>query len=495
MRLVLALLLTLLLGSFISTSYADDVFILGDSYSGNTDNKWKNRLENDGHTVSNIASTLPSDVSDYEQIYDLRVKTSISTADANKFKTVLSNGGTIFITADWPSWAGTSTITSIQSFIRDVTGDNTITLSTSIVVGCGGCNHSTTENRDILDSYSTSNDFTVVYSGAMTDVGDNGKWLAKSGSNSAHIIMALWDGDALTSSYANGKVVIVMDNDYAWSSTYYTSGNQAMLDALINEVNEAAINTRDVVTISSSQSTKKTAAMNASRESGCNVCIIQSGTNANIDIVQNGTDNFIVDKDWSGPALITGDNVTVNIKQGNVTTTGSSDENGIGLFINGNNTNLTIAQGDAGNDQGEHKMIIDINGTSNVINLTQYDGGSLSKHFFEGDIDGGSNTIDVIQRDNGQKTLFLDVDNSSNDVDLLQRDTGTHYLDLSVAGSQGHDIDITQQGTGNHAASVTIGGYATDFDLNQQGSTAQNYQLNNTCTNALGCTVNVTQGN
>ena len=487
------LLLSILL--FSSTLYADDVFILGDSYSGNTDNKWKNRLENDGHTVSNIASALPSDVSSYEQIYDLRVRTSISTADANKFKTVLSNGGTVFITADWPGWAGTSTITSIQSFIRDVTGDNTITLSTSIVVGCGGCSHSTTENRDILDSYSTSNDFTVVYSGAMTDVGDNGKWLIKSGSNSDHIIMALWDGDALTSSYANGKVVIVMDNDYAWSSTYYTSGNQAMLDALINEVNEAAINTRDVVTISSSQSTKKTAAMNASRESGCNVCIIQSGTNANIDIVQNGTDNFIVDKDWSGPALITGDNVIVNIKQGNVTTTGSSDENGIGLFINGNNTNLTIAQGDAGNDQGEHKMIIDINGTSNVINLTQYDGGSLSKHFFEGDIDGGSNTIDVIQRDNGQKTLFLDVDNSSNDVDLLQRDTGTHYLDLSVAGSQGHDIDITQQGTGNHAASVTIGGYATDFDLNQQGSTAQNYQLNNTCTNALGCTVNVTQGN
>ena len=49
------LLLSILL--FSSTLYADDVFILGDSYSGNTDNKWKNRLENDGHTVSNIAST------------------------------------------------------------------------------------------------------------------------------------------------------------------------------------------------------------------------------------------------------------------------------------------------------------------------------------------------------------------------------------------------------------------------------------------------------
>ena len=497
MKLVLVLLLTLLLSSFVGTSYAEDVFILGDSSSGNTDNKWKNRLENDGHTVSNIASTLPSDVSSYEQIYDLRVQTPISTADANKFKTVLSNGGTVFITGDWPGWmnyANSTTLSSVQSFIRDVTGDNSITISTSTIVGCGGCNHSTTENRDIIDSYSTSNDFTVVYSGTFTDIGDNGKWLAKSSSNANHIIMALWDGDALTSSYANGKVVIVMDNDYAYNSTYYTSANQAMLDALINKVNEAAINTRDVITISSSQSTKRTAAMNASRESGCNVCIIQSGANANIDIAQDGTGNFIVDEDWSGPATITGDNVTLNIKQGNVTTTGSSDENGIGLYVNGNNTNLTIVQGDHVNDQGEHKIVMHINGASNVINLTQYDSGSLTKHFFEGHIDGGSNTLDVIQGDNGQKTLFLDIDNSNNDVDILQKDTGTHYLDVTLGGSQ-HEVDITQQGAGNHAARISLVGYSTDFDLLQQGSTSQSYELTNTCSNALGCTINTTQGN
>ena len=57
-------------------------------------------------------------------------------------------------------------------------------------------------------------------------------------------------------------------------------------------------------------------------------------------------------------------------------------------------------------------------------------------------------------------------------------------------------MHITQQGTGDHAARVTVGGgYATDFDLLQQGSTDQSYELNSTCSNALGCTVNVTQGN
>ena len=78
MKQLLTILLILLLSNIV---YADDVFILGDSTSGNTDNKWKNRLENDGHTVSNISTTLPSDVSSYEQIYDLRVLTPISTAD------------------------------------------------------------------------------------------------------------------------------------------------------------------------------------------------------------------------------------------------------------------------------------------------------------------------------------------------------------------------------------------------------------------------------
>ena len=491
MRLLTKILLLFLFSSFFSVSYvyADDVFILGDSTSGNTDNKWKNRLENDGHTVSNISSTLPSNVSSYEQIYDLRVRTSISTADANKFKTVLSNGGTVFITADWPGWAGTSTITSIQSFIRDVTGDNSITLSTSITVGCGGCNHSTTENRDILDSYSTSNDFTVVYSGAMTDIGDNGKWLAKSGSNANHIIMALWDGDALTSSYSDGKVIIIMDNDYAYSSTYYTSANRAMLDALINDVNEAAIDTRDNVTITSAQTTTLNAAINTTRSDNTNLIYIeQTGANPTIDIHQDGTGNFIVDTDWSGPAILNGDNQELDVDQ-------LTSDNGLALGMAGNNIDVTVAQGTTGTNGG-HKAVIDVDAASNVIGLTQYDGGTLSKHFAFIDVDGASNNIQVTQRDNGQKVLFLDVDIISGDIDILQKDTGTHYLELNLTGSASHDVDITQQGTGDHAARVTLGGgYATDFDLLQQGSTDQSYELNSTCSNALGCTVNVTQGN
>jgi hypothetical protein len=323
----------------------------------------------------------------------------------------------------------------------------------------------------------------------MTDVGDNGKWLAKSGSNSAHIIMALWDGDALTSSYANGKVVIVMDNDYAYSSTYYTSANQAMLDALINEVNEAAINTRDVVSRSSSQTTTLNTAIAATSGSDGNLVYIeQTGDNSAIDIHQDGVDNFVVDVDWSGPAILNGDNQVLNIDQ-------LTGDNGIALGMTGNNIEVTVAQGTSGTNGG-HKAIIDIDAASNIVGLTQYDGGTLSQHFALIDVDGASNNIQVTQRDNGQKVLFMDVDIISGDIDILQKDTGTHYLELNLTGSAAHEATITQQGTGDHAARVTLGGgYAIDFDLLQQGSSDQSYELNSTCSNALGCTVNVTQGN
>ena len=492
MRLVLALILILLLGSIATVAHAEDVLIIHQGYA-NSHLKWKNRLEDAGHTVTSVqvgsnGSSFPSDTTSYEQIYDLinlpyhLVQDYSGGAQIESaYKALLARGGTLYLQMENPGCCG-SRNTNIMDFIEDV-GGGTLSYSSSYSSNSITQHNS---NESWLSGFSGTVTFNLA--GYLTGIG-NGTWFAKD--SNGNIVGAVWYSDDLSNTYS-GKIIVITDINYNSHSSNYTNNNKNWMNAMRTML---ASTYSPSVSISSAQTTKRTAAMNASRESGCNVCIIQSGTNANIDIVQDGTDNFIVDKDWSGPALITGDNVTVNIKQGNVTTTGSSDENGIGLFINGNNTNLTIAQGDAGNDQGEHKMIIDINGTSNVINLTQYDGGSLSKHFFEGDIDGGSNTIDVTQRDNGQKTLFLDVDNSSNDVDLLQRDTGTHYLDLSIAGSQGHDIDITQQGTGNHAARVTIGGYATDFDLNQQGSTAQNYQLNNTCTNALGCTVNVTQGN
>jgi hypothetical protein len=92
-----------------------------------------------------------------------------------------------------------------------------------------------------------------------------------------------------------------------------------MLDALINEVNEAAINTRDNVTITSGQSSERTTALAVTRGSGCNVCIDQTGDNVTINVQQEGEDNFVRGTGWSGNAMLVGDSISLTIKQGNVT--------------------------------------------------------------------------------------------------------------------------------------------------------------------------------
>ena len=92
--------------------------------------------------------------------------------------------------------------------------------------------------------------------------------------------------------------------------------------------------------------------------------------------------------------------------------------------------------------------------------------------------------------------MCSDIDNGNNTVDINQSGSGEHYLDLSLGtGSYAHDVDISQTGSGNHSGRVNLDGYSTDFDLLQQGSTNQNYNLDMTCGTQNGCSVSTTQGN
>jgi len=486
MKRVILLLLTLLFSSITTVAYAEDVLIIHQGY-GNTASKWKNRLEDVGHTVTSVnmsSSSFPSDTTSYEQIYDIRYQNAhaLTTSQKNAYQALLARGGTLFLNTENPYSGHQTRNTGIATFITSL-GAGTVTYSSSYAGN--GTQWNTTHSY--VDGMSGT--LRMPAAGTFSALG-NGDWLVKDADGD--VVAAVWYGEDLDNAYSDGIIFVFTDINYASHSTYYTNNNKAFMNALRTALASTFNQPTSAVTISAGQTTKKTAAINASIENGCNVCMVQSGANPTITIQQDGEDNFIVDKDWSGPATVTGDNLVLNIKQGNVTTTGSSDENGIGLFINGNSTNLTINQGDHANDQGEHKMIVDVVGNSNVMNLTQYDGGTLSKHFLDIDLDGGSNNFTVTQKDNGQKTMFLDVNGNSNQGTFIQEDTGTHYLDVTLDAS--HDVTITQRGSGNHGARVNLRCYSTDFDLIQQGNSAQYYNLDNTCSNALGCTISTTQG-
>jgi hypothetical protein len=469
----------LLTFTLISPTFADDAVIVKSSshYSS-----WQSRLEADSHNVT-VGTSLPSNVSSYEMLIDFRYTTAISSSDETAMETVLTNDGTVVLIGENSNFATRNN--SIQALLRQWTGDNTITYHATQYIGYDGDDEQLSDTNVLSSLPGDWSYLNFAAGGVITDLGDDGEYIAKN--SDGQIGVAMWRGTALTANYQGGVVIVITDVNHA-SGSYYTADNTEFIDSLINDLIQQNATNRSVsssVSITSAQTTIKNAAIAATNTNL--VYIEQTGAGSIIDVFQDGEDNFIVDTDWSGPAVLNGSNQILDVDQ-------LTSDNGIALGMVGNNIEVT-AQGTSGTNGG-HKAIIDIDAASNVVGLTQYDGGTLSQHFALIDVDGASNNIQVMQRDNGQKILFMDVDIISGDIDIMQKDTGSHYLELNLTGSASHDVDIMQQGTGDHAARVSLGGgYATDFNLNQQGSTDQSYELNSTCSDALGCSVSVTQGN
>ena len=106
-------------------------------------------------------------------------------------------------------------------------------------------------------------------------------------------------------------------------------------------------------------------------------------------------------------------------------------------------------------------------------------------------------TVDCYGKLKEASTIIYAMSNGcEGHTDNYNYETGEHFLDLTLgSGSYAHDVDISQTGTGNHAARVDLDGFSTDFDLNQQGSTDQDYNIDMTCGVQAGCTLSTTQGN
>ena len=86
------------------------------------------------------------------------------------------------------------------------------------------------------------------------------------------------------------------------------------------------------------------------------------------------------------------------------------------------------------------------------------------------------------------------MNGNNNTVTTNQKDAGNQYLDIKLTGS-GHSVTAIQEGAGNHAATIdfTNSGGASSLNLNQLGSTAQTYSIQQSCVNAAGCATTITQ--
>ena len=288
MKRVILLLLTLLFSSITTVAYAEDVFILHQSY-GNTHQKWKNRLEDAGHTVT-MGTSLPSVTTSYEQMFDIRYSHNLSSAEETAYKALLARGGTLYLQGENPHATLNPRNQNITEFIKDELGGGNVVYNNSTY----STNSITTFNTTQSYIANHSGNLTWAAGGIITSVGD-GTWLAKD--SNGNIVVAVWYGDSLNNAYSDGMVLVFTDINYASHSSYYTNNNKQFMNALRTAIASTFTQPTPDVTISSAQSTKRTAAINASIENGCNVCIVQSGANATINIQQDGEDNFIVDKD------------------------------------------------------------------------------------------------------------------------------------------------------------------------------------------------------
>lgn len=209
-----------------------------------------------------------------------------------------------------------------------------------------------------------------------------------------------------------------------------------------------------VVNITPTQQTNKTAARN--RQTIANqIYVNQVGSYNTIDVLQSGTYHLT-------DITIQGDSNTVGL-----------DQLGWKNYAN-----------------------ININGSSNTANVYQSNSGTTSSlgHYSSVGITGNTNTVNVSQTGDAEKTSFILINGNTNSITNNQFGTGTKYSDIKATGN-GHTVSLDQKDSGAHSAriEVTNSGGSSTVNVLQQGNTNQTYLLQQSCANAGGCSVTMTQ--
>lgn len=155
----------------------------------------------------------------------------------------------------------------------------------------------------------------------------------------------------------------------------------------------------------------------------------------------------------------------------------------------GNNNTSTIEQ------FGRKNFIdLDIQGSNNTTSISQTTLSATSVKYNETSIVGNYNNTTIIQQGTGNQNSFVVNAGSNNTISLNQKDGGNHFLDVKLTGN-GHNVNVLQQGSGSHKSTIdlTNAGGASTVNVDQNSNTGMVYSIQQSCANALGCSVNITQ--
>ena len=204
------------LATFLATAaQADDVLIVG-SY-GDATVSIKAELEAVGHTVTEVSS-LPADISDIEQIWDVRINDAISSADQEVYDTFLQNSGYLYLAGENTYFATRNN--SISAFTSTLGGG---------AVSVGGSPSNAQDGNDSYFSSDTSVDF--IAAATITNTDGTGRVLAADANGNPTGMIWIGNAGDFSSEY-NGTVVVIADINWT-QSNYYDANNEQFLEELI----------------------------------------------------------------------------------------------------------------------------------------------------------------------------------------------------------------------------------------------------------------------
>lgn len=209
-----------------TAAMADNVLILngeGDSYVA-----VQTELEAAGHTVTYDSGTsLPADISGYQQIWDMRINQAISQSEIDAYDTFLQNSGYLYLSGENTSFATRNN--SISAFTSTLGGG---------AVTVGGRPSNAQDGNDSYFSADTTVDF--IAAATITNDGGTGRVLAADANGSPTAMMWIGNAGDFSDEY-NGTVVVIADINWT-QSNFYDANNEVFLEELIGGVVAGTVN-------------------------------------------------------------------------------------------------------------------------------------------------------------------------------------------------------------------------------------------------------------
>jgi hypothetical protein len=193
MRVILAFLVGLF---FTSVAYADNVLIVDPQYSGVASNV-SNRLQAAGHTVTTI-TTAPTILTGYQQVWDLRYATALTSSETTLYQSFITNGGFAYFVTENPGCC-MSRNNSVAALVTALGGGST-------QIGPGWANNVETN----MNTTYMTNGITVNYAAVAAIVNSQGIPLISDGSGAVSGMSWIGRAGALGSG-VTGTIVTVAD--------------------------------------------------------------------------------------------------------------------------------------------------------------------------------------------------------------------------------------------------------------------------------------------